>query len=90
MTRPSVSDCGPSLRRAAGSVTAGCTTQSTGDRLGANRQNVFRIYKEEGLAVKCRRGRRRAVGTCNTMQHPEGLRSGARGAQNPILIWDNP
>jgi len=40
--------------------------------LGANHKKVFRIYQEEGLAVKRRRGRKRAVGTRSPMQLPEG------------------
>lgn len=41
-------------------------------RLRANHKKVFRIYQEEGLAVKRRRGRKRAVGTRSPMQLPEG------------------
>ena len=40
--------------------------------LGANHKKVFRIYQEEGLAVKRRRGRKRAVGTRSPMHLPEG------------------
>ncbi|WP_371309187.1 IS3 family transposase [Hyphomonas sp.] len=40
--------------------------------LGANHKKIFRIYQEEGLAVKRRRGRKRAVGTRSPMHLPEG------------------
>lgn len=40
--------------------------------LGANHKKVFRIYQEEGLAVKRRRGRKRAIGTRSPMHLPEG------------------
>lgn len=38
--------------------------------LGANHKKVFRIYQEEGLAVKRQRGRKRAVGTRSPMRIP--------------------
>ena len=40
--------------------------------LGANHKKVFRIYQEEGLAVKRRRGRKRAIGTRTPMEVPDG------------------
>ena len=40
--------------------------------LGANHKKVFRIYQEEGLAVKRRRGRKRAIGTRTPMEIPDG------------------
>jgi putative transposase len=40
--------------------------------LGANHKKVYRIYSEEGLAVKRRRGRKRAIGTRRPMLLPYG------------------
>ena len=40
--------------------------------LGANHKKVYRIYAEEGLAVKRRRGRKRAIGTRRPMLLPYG------------------
>ncbi|WP_112062603.1 IS3 family transposase [Hyphomonas pacifica] len=39
--------------------------------LSANHKKVYRIYAEEGLAVKRRRGRKRATGTRSPMLMPE-------------------
>ena len=41
--------------------------------LGANHKKVYRIYTEEGLTVKRRRGRKRAVGSRQPMILPEGV-----------------
>lgn len=38
----------------------------------ANHKKVYRLYAEEGLAVKRRRGRKRAIGTRSPMLLPEG------------------
>ena len=35
-----------------------------------NHKKVFRIYREEGLAVRRRRGRKRAIGTRQPIAHP--------------------
>src|SRR3546814_2023744 len=39
--------------------------------LEANHKKVFRLYREEGLAVRRRRGRKRALGTRRPMLLPE-------------------
>ncbi len=41
--------------------------------LGANHKKAYRIYTEEGLTVKRRRGRKRAVGSRQPMILPEGV-----------------
>ena len=38
----------------------------------ANHKKIYRLYAEEGLAVKRRRGRKRAIGTRSPMLLPEG------------------
>lgn len=38
----------------------------------ANHKRIYRLYAEEGLAVKRRRGRKRAIGTRSPMLLPEG------------------
>ena len=40
--------------------------------LNANHKKIYRIYSEEGLAVKRRRGRKRAIGTRTPMVMPDG------------------
>lgn len=37
-----------------------------------NKKRLFRLYREEGLAVRRRRGRRRATGTRAPMALPDG------------------
>lgn len=37
-----------------------------------NQKKLRRLYKEEGLSVKCRRGRKRATGTREPMPVPDG------------------
>ena len=38
-----------------------------------NKKKLFRLYKEEGLAVRRRRGRKRATGTRAPMALPEAM-----------------
>ena len=40
--------------------------------LKANHKKIYRLYSEEGLAVKRRRGRKRAIGTRTPMVMPDG------------------
>ena len=40
--------------------------------LNANHKKLYRIYREEGLAVRRRRGRKRATGTRRPMVLPSG------------------
>ena len=47
----------------AGSATAVCISCSAGRALIINRKKTQRLYKEEGLAVRRRRSRKRVVGT---------------------------
>lgn len=44
-----------------GIVTGGCELRREGETSGVNR--IYRLYREEGLTVRKRRARRRAVGT---------------------------
>lgn len=37
-----------------------------------NKKRLFRLYREEGLAVRRRRGRKRATGTRAPMALPDG------------------
>lgn len=41
-----------------------------------NQKKLRRLYKEEGLAVKRRRGRKRATGTREPMPVPDGPSKG--------------
>lgn len=44
----------------------------TRDGLCINRKKVYRLYKEEGLTVRKRNGRKRAIGTRSPMAIPQG------------------
>ena len=48
---------------AAGSAIAVCTSCCAGKGVMINRKKTQRLYKEEGLAVRRRRSRKRTVGT---------------------------
>ena len=43
----------------------------------SSKPSVYRLYREEGLAVRCRRGRKRAL----------GLRAPLKAAERPHDIW---
>lgn len=47
-----------------------------------NKKKLFRIYKEEGLAVR-RRGRKRATGTRAPIALPDSPKSGGRKVPDP-------
>jgi len=40
--------------------------------IGVNHKKLFRLYTEEGLTVRCRRGRKRALGTRAPLALPQG------------------
>jgi len=57
------------------------------DREGTkvNLKKVYRLYREEGLAVKRRRGRRRAIGTRAPLVVPRELNCQRRRKSDPPL-----
>lgn len=60
-----------SVRRRFGYRRLGWLLEHEGMRV--NLKKVLRVYREEGLAVKRRRGRRRAIGTRAPIMAPQGL-----------------
>ena len=49
-----------------------------------NLKKVYRLYREEGLAVKRRRGRRRAIGTRAPLAYPRRSTSAGRWTSSAI------
>jgi putative transposase len=73
MTVRCASGCGSWRRSAGASATGAWAWMLERDGSKVNLKKIYRVYREEGLAVRRRRGRRRAIGARAPIVRPQDL-----------------